>query len=52
MKKTLLRPIERTEKDIKRVKNTWCGEICYLTDLKTRRSSLITQLQNDTLALV
>ena len=40
MKKVVLKPIERTEKELKKVNPSWTGQISYLQDLKTKRSIL------------
>ena len=47
-KPTSLKPIERTER---KLFNTWAGSIHYLLDLKTKKSTLLSQLQNECLAL-
>ncbi len=48
---TLLKPIERTEKEMRKVKNTWAGSVNYLLDLKTKKQQLLQNLQNEIKAL-
>ena len=44
----MLKPIVRVEK---KLVNSWAGTINYLLDLKTKKQSIINQLQNECIAI-